>query len=295
VRDEAVRVARDLGCEEYLVRCSVSPDSRRGPSAVRGARLTGAEQVRRRLGEVAQGTAAAVPDELDAEAIVSELNESGDWGGWRAECAVLGSVAEHWPHVFPALLRAHAAGRTGTGRYASLSLAATSDTQMRRWLRDACRRLPFPSEFTGVRIPEEVADSVTLALLHQEGRTAAVEEWGSEAVSRAVLDVLRVAERGTPVEKRDMDKAATAIALDRAGLLGDTDVCALDPKGECKGSWALLTRRRLAEDEARWLAQLGEPQRRLVGMARAAAVYDLELEEKLAGLREARRPPLPPG
>ncbi|MDF9811473.1 CHAT domain-containing protein [Streptomyces sp. SPB162] len=303
VHHAAVEIAGDLRCDEYLIRlpplrARLGAAPRAGSHALTAAAHV-LEEVRKEPAPFSGGP--TLP--IDAVAVVDDLNVGDGWGDWRAELDVLRSVAARWPAVFPALMEAHAARRTGVGRYASLLLAASRDDELGRWLRAAARRLPCPSDFPRVRVPESVADAVVLGLLRERDPAEArfggadlpieLEEWQAKGVSAAVDAAVRVAERSTPLTLLDLGTPEDAVALDRAGLLASTDLWALDPKGRSRGRWTLLTRRPLTKDVVAWLVDLSEARRRMVGLAPDAVVPDARLEGDMAEYRDALRPPLP--
>ncbi|MDT0483025.1 caspase family protein [Streptomyces doebereineriae] len=323
VHETAVRVARDLRCGEYLFRRARPP--RR---AVSGSwrTLTRAVDVRSALADT--GTATV---RLDGPAIVADLNtrdgerterdartgpegpadlpgpdgqhpstphgQPSGRGDWQAERDMLASVAARWPSEYPALAEAHAAGRRGAGRYASLLLAAADDAELGRWLGAAGRQPPGPDDFPGVRVPRAVADAMVLGLLRdrQPGKAPELHGWQHAHLSSAVRAAYEVALRGTPPTLADLDRSEEAVTLDRAGLLAGTDLWALDPRGLCRGTWTLLTRWPLTEDTAGWLAGVPEARRRLVGLSAQPSLPDASLEWDEPDYREALRPPLPSG
>lgn len=304
VRHAAERVARVLLLREYLVR----EQSRRGersdpppvamPSAL--TPLTGApgsgraasallERVRAADGDQEPGAAPVV----DARAVVEQLNAEDTWGDAADEATVLRAVGLWWPLLHRQLLAAYAARRTGPARTWSLRLAGARDADLEHWLRRAGDAVPDPGDLPPFDGMDEFADSVVLALMRAGMRdTDAFAQWREEHLSRAVLAAVAVAERGR-VTGSDLERPDTAVALDRAGLVGPADLPLLDPEGRYPGSWALVTRHPLDERAAAWLYGLAPVLRRLAGLSPAPETYDLELEEQVSARRRALRPPLP--
>ncbi|MDX3691976.1 CHAT domain-containing protein [Streptomyces europaeiscabiei] len=295
VREAAVRAARGLGHDEYLVMASARHRHAPGRAV---CSLNGAAQVLEALRDVEEG--AAVPREvrLDAASVVADLEANGGWGDWGAEHRTLESIAARWPTELPGLMTAHAYARTGAARYASLQLASADDDQMSRWLSDSGRRVPRPSDFRGVRVSELVADAVVLGLLREavgnRSVPAELDEWEAEGLSDEVRAALVAWRRATPLNGADIGRPLSAVALERAGLLDGVDPLTLDPETRCPGSWTLLVRRPLAENDAAWLAGAQESRRRLVGLAPPAVTHDAVLERESQAFLEALRLPLPP-
>lgn len=244
--------------------------------------------LRARAGEIGDAP------QFDAADVVRYLNSTGGWGDVSEESAALEWLRAHWPDSFRELMRAHAANRRGPALYASLWAAAATDADMRAWLRSARRRLPRPTDFPLVQIPPQVVDTVVLGMIHEKmAETPELDDWHAESDSAAVTAAVTVARRNEPITCADIDWPEHAVALDRAGLLAGIDLRALDPEGRCAGSWSLLTRRQMAEDDAAWVFGMLPARRRLVGWEPATSSYDVTLEEKLTEYRAALRPPLP--
>jgi hypothetical protein len=180
----------------------------------------------------------------------------------------------------------------------SLRLAAGRDDDLDRWLRAAGEELPVPTEIGAMDRGPDLVASVVLGLLRSgHADTDAFEEWLAEAPPEVVAAVA-VTDRGpAALTGRDLALGTVAVALDRARGLDGVDLGKLDPTGRWPGTWALLARRPLTEGTARWLYDLGEAPRRVLGLAPADASaperYDAELEVQLAAYRHALFPPLP--
>ncbi|MGQ4487871.1 CHAT domain-containing protein [Streptomyces sp. SAS_281] len=301
VRYAAGRVARLLLLDEYLVR-EQSPQGERsdppavampsalapitGPGRAAGALL---ERVRSADGDHEPGPAPVV----GASAVIEQLNAEDTWGDPANEATVLRAVGHWWPALHRRLLAAYAALRSGPARAWSLRLAAARDGDLEHWLRKAGKAVPGPADLPFLDGLAELADSIVLALVRAGLRdTDAFAQWREEDLSPAVLTAVSVAERGR-VTGADLERLETAVALDRAGLIGPADLPLLDPTGRYPGSWALVTRHPLDERAAAWLYGLDPVLRRLAGLAPASEAYDLELEEQVSERRRALRPPLP--
>lgn len=322
VREAAAQIARDLHRDEYLI--AAGPPGAEAPTmapaaatpwtatatsaaataepaaatALPARTLDGAAQVLEALRDAEEGIAQPRAPRLDGAAVVADLNANGGWGDWRIEHRTLESIAAAWPRRLPGLLAAHAAARTGVARYASLLLASARDAWTSRWLSDAGGRVPRPSDFRGVIVSRRVADAVVLGLLREvaAGRPvpAELEEWEAEAaLSTETAAALAVSRRSSAVTQHDIERPLHAVALERAGLLAAVDLPALDPRARCRGSWSLLVRRPLAEDDAGWLARAPGPRRRLVGLAPPPTSHDAVLERELSVFAGALRLPLP--
>ncbi|MBU8552386.1 CHAT domain-containing protein [Streptomyces rochei] len=304
VRHAAERVARVLLLGEYLVREQSRLGERADPPPVAMpsalAPLTGATGPGRAAGALLERVRAADGDQepgpapvADARAVVEQLNAEDAWGDPADETTVLRAVGLWWPALYRQLLAAYAALRTGPARAWSLRLAAARDADLEHWLRRAGDAVPDPADLPLLDGLAELADSVVLALLRAGLRnTDAFAQWREEDLSAAVLAAVAVAERGR-VAGADLERPDTAVALDRAGLVGPADLPLLDPEGRYPGSWALVTRHPLDERAAAWLYGLDPVLRRLAGLSPAPEAYDLELEEQVSERRRALRPPLP--
>ncbi|MFD6903794.1 CHAT domain-containing protein [Streptomyces sp. NPDC060077] len=304
VRHAAGRVARMLRLPEYLVREQSrqgehsDPPSAAMPSAL--APLAGAPGPGREAGALLERVRVANDAEepgsapvVDARAVVEQLNAENTWGDPANEVAVLRAVGHWWPVLHRRLLAAYAALRSGPARAWSLHLAAARDGDLEHWLRKAGDAVPDPADLPLLDGLAELADSIVLALVRAGLRdTDAFAQWRDEDLSPAVLAAVAVAERGRATGA-DLERPETAVALDRAGLIGPADLPLLDPEGRYPGSWALVTRHPLNERAAAWLYGLDPVLRRLAGLSPAPEAYDLELEEQVSERRRALRPPLP--
>ncbi|WP_333774498.1 CHAT domain-containing protein [Streptomyces sp. IBSBF 3136] len=295
VLEAATQVARDLRRDEYLV---AAGPPRPGTATPSTRLLDGAAQVLEALRAAKEGDTDVREVRVDGAAVVADLNANGGWGDWQIEHRTLESIAAVWPRELPGVLAAHANARAGVARYASLLLASTRDAWMSRWLSDAGDRAPRPSDFRGVNVPPSVADAVVLGLLREAVRgpnlPAELDDWEEESLSEESRNALAVWRRGSAVAEKDFERPQDAIALERAGLLDAVDPLTLDPRARCRGSWSLLVRRPLAEDDAAWLARASEDKRRLVGMAPPALINDAVLERELHAFTSALRLPLLP-
>ncbi|MFJ1751349.1 CHAT domain-containing protein [Kitasatospora sp. NPDC088134] len=301
VRSSAKELARLLGHQEYLLRlpaptATVPARPRRWPGVTGGAGSRGARGLLERLA-LARRVDGAVPvPEVDVREVVDDLNADGTWGTFDEEREVLNEVRHRWPGLYRSLLEAHARDRVPPRRSASLCMAAARDEDLDRWIGAAGTDLPLPGDVRRQDLTRPLAEAVALALLRaNHADTDALDAWAEAAPVAAAA--IRVAGRGaTGPLPQDLDLVEAAVVLDRAGLLDPVDFTELDPTGSRPGSWALLTRRPLTEESARWVYSLGEEQRRVLGLEPADGAgerpADAELEANLAPYRDALRPPL---
>lgn len=295
VRDRAEAIARELGRDEFLLRQPPPPAAaprRRVRDGVPPESVL--ERVSSHVNEAWDEVHGPwnEPPQFDPAAFVAGLERTSPGEVMTGEAELLGRMSSMWPQLFWTVATAHASGRCDRARFISLRLAAADDELLHSWLRAAeRRRFLLPSDITGVETTTSVNDAVVLALVRRHAHASQVDAWMAAGVSQEVATAVSVSRRGTPVTVSDLERSRQAVALDRAGLLEGVDPRALDPRGGKPGSWALLARRPLAEDDVVWLSAMDHARKRLVGLCPPVGDVDFELDDQLAEFRWALRPP----
>jgi hypothetical protein len=127
-----------------------------------------------------------VPGGVVASAVVDAL-ESTPTEVSLPEIELLCAIRDFAPHWHHAVLRAHAARRTGFGRTASLTVAAVFDADLQVWLAAAAAAgrgfEPLPASGD---LERWVRDAVCIGHLRRE-EPALAQRWCDQGVSRGVL------------------------------------------------------------------------------------------------------------
>jgi Trypsin-like peptidase domain len=234
--------------------------------------------------------------DADPEAVAAQTVEAlelvASWGAPASEALALGLVRDHASRYFLALVRQHAARRTGPARWASLYAAADFDDYVDAWL-DAAPEVGVPMQVPRSLRDRRLIEAVLLGLLRRN--QTGIGPWRDAARFRcdAAWQVANQAVRGTPDASFFQDAGAeVGLAAIRAAV-GSPLHAGLPAPEASAAWWAAVGRSPLTERTVAALAAMSAQARRVVGFTASCDEPDPGLAELIQQLRRAMRPPLP--
>lgn len=289
-----------------LIRPGEPPDESSGAAAHGTAEPDGHRLMATVAAEMQMRTLAAPPCPYDGEplppqtdpmavagAVVEMLNRSAAWGPPEREAHALGLVRDFAPRYFPALLRRHAAHRSGPTRWASLSAVAGIDDHVTIWLESVPEVDP-PSRVPRLFRDRRIVESVLLGLLRTgAGEAGAWREAAANGRCRSVQELADYLASDRPAaEFLSHASAGTVVAAVRAEQYHLLNGGTAAPQAS-QAWWAMLGRRPLTESAVRTLAALSVESRRVAGFTVDRSETDPDLAELTHQMRMAMWPPLP--
>lgn len=235
-------------------------------------------------------------DEADpitiAASVVRMLNDSAAWGTPTQEAHAIGLVRDYAPAYFSALVRRHAAERSGPARWSSLSACAAVDDHAAIWL-NAAPLIGTPSDVPRELRDQALIEAVALGTLRTGARGA--EPWVEAARLRSpgAWEVAQFLDSGRPpAEFLPTAQPTAVVAADRADkrflLTGVTTA----PEA-CEAWWTAVGRIPLTEQTVATLATVSAESRRIAGFTADRCEPDPDFAELIDQMRAALRPPLP--